>query len=302
MPIEQVSSELERIVSSDQEIEELGRGYSTAEGPLWHKSDRYLLFSDIRQDRRMKWTSEEGITLFRQPTNEANGLTWDPQGRLVACEGGARRVTRLESDGSIAVVADNYEGKRLNRPNDVVVKSDGSIYFTDPGAPNPELDMDFCGVYRVTADLSAITLLVRDFVLPNGLSFSPDESILYINDSVGVSRRQDNMFLSTGHIRAFDVRPDGSLTNDRVFCEMRAGRSGIPDGMKVDVEGNVYCTGPGGVWVLDPSGKHLGTILTGAQQTTNCAWGGDDWRTFFITTIDAVFRIQLKIPGMPVPA
>ena len=302
MTIELVSSELDRIVSRDQEIEELGRGYNIAEGPLWHKSEGYLLFSDIRQNRTMKWTSQEGMTPFREATNGANGLTWDPQGRLVACEGGARRVTRLEADGSITVVADNYEGKGLNRPNDVVVKSDGSIYFTDPGAPDPELDMDFCGVYRVAPDLSAITLLVRDFVLPNGLSFSPDESILYINDSVGVLRREDNMFLSIGHIRAFDVRPDGSLTVDRVFCEMRAERSGIPDGMKVDVEGNIYCTGPGGVWVLDSSGKHLGTILTQAQQTTNCAWGGDDWRTFFITTMDAIFRIQLKIPGMPVPA
>ena len=211
-------------------------------------------------------------------------------------------MTRLEADGSITVVADNYGGTRLNRPNDVVVKSDGSIYFTDPGAPAPELDMDFCGVYRVSPDLSAVTLAVRDFVSPNGLCFSPDESILYINDSTGILRREENMFLSIGHIRAFDVRPDGSLTNDRVFCEMRGERSGIPDGMKVDVEGNVYCTGPGGVWVLDPSGKHLGTILTGAEQTTNCAWGGDDWRILFITTMGAIFRIQLKIPGMPVPA
>ena len=302
MTIEQLSPELERIVSQDQEIEELGKGYSVAEGPLWHKGGRYLLFSNIRENRRLKWAAEEGVTLFQEATNGANGLTWDPQGRLVACEGGARRMTRLEADGSITVVADNYEGTSLNRPNDVVVKSDGSIYFTDPGAPDPELDMDFCGVYRVSPDLSAVTLVVRDFVLPNGLCFSPDESILYINDSTGVLRREDDMFLSIGHLRAFDVRSDGTLTNDRVFSEMRAERSGIPDGMKVDVEGNVYCTGPGGVWVLTPTGEHLGTILTGSQQTTNCAWGGDDWRTLFITTIDALFRIQLKIPGMAVPS
>ena len=197
---------------------------------------------------------------------------------------------------------DSYEGTKLNHPNDVVVKSDGSIYFTDPGAGDPELDMDFCGVYRVSPDLSTITLLVRDFVLPNGLCFSPDESILYIDDSMGISKNEDNMFLSIGNIRAFDVRPDGTLTNDRMFCELRSERSGIPDGLKVDVEGNLYCTGPGGVWILDPSGKHLGTILTGADQTTNCGWGGDDWRTFFITTMDSIFRIRLKIPGMPVPA
>ncbi len=302
MPIEQVSPELERIVSLDQEVEELGRGYSVAEGPLWHKEGGYLLFSDIRNNRRMKWTAQEGITLLQEDTNGANGLTWDPQGRMVICEGGARRMTRLEADGSITVIANNYQGTLLNRPNDVVVKSDGSIYFTDPGAPDPELDMDFCGVYRVSPDLSDITLVVRDFVLPNGLMFSPDESILYINDSVGVLRREDNMFLSIGHIRAFDVQPDGTLTNDRVFSELRSDRSGIPDGMKVDVEGNVYCTGPGGLWVLDPSGKHLGTILTGAEQTTNNGWGGDDWKTMFITTMDAIFRIQLNIPGVPVPS
>ena len=302
MPIEQISPELERIVSPDQEIEELGRGYSVAEGPLWHKEGGYLLFSDIRNNRRMKWTAQEGITLLQEDTNGANGLTWDPQGRMVICEGGARRMTRLEADGSVTVVANNYQGTLLNRPNDVVVKSDGSIYFTDPGAPDPELDMDFCGVYRVSPDLSEITLVVGDFVLPNGLMFSPDESILYVNDSVGVLRREDNMFLSIGHIRAFDVQPDGTLTNDRVFSELRSDRSGIPDGMKVDVEGNVYCTGPGGLWVMDSSGKHLGTILTGAEQTTNNGWGGDDWKTMFITTMDAIFRIELNIPGVPVPS
>ncbi len=302
MSIERNSPEMDRIVSPGRDIEELGKGYNIAEGPLWNKNEGCLLFSDIRNNRTMKWTSQHGMSVSRESTNGANGLTWDRQGRLVICEGDARRMTRLQSDGSITVVADSYEGTKLNHPNDVVVKSDGSIYFTDPGAPDPELDMDFCGVYRVSPDLSSTTLLVRDFVLPNGLCFSPDESILYISDSTGVSRREDNMFLSVGHIRVFDVRPDGSLTNGRVFSELRADWSGIPDGMKVDVEGNVYCTGPGGVWVPGPSGNHLGTILTGAEQTTNCAWGGDDWRTFFITTFDSLYRIQLNVPGVPVPA
>ena len=301
MAIEQVAPELDRIVSQDQEIEELGKGYSIAEGPLWHAGGGYLLFSNIRDNLRLKWKEGEGITVDGENTNQANGLTWDAQGRLVICEGGARRMTRREADGSITVVADNYEGVKLNHPNDVVVKSDGSIYFSDPGVSDPELDMDFSGVYRVSADLSTIDLLVRDCVLPNGLCFSPDESVLYIDDSMGVSTNQDDMFRSVGNIRAFDVQPDGTLTNDRVFYELRVDRSGIPDGMKVDVEGNVYCTGPGGVWIFDPSGKHLGTILTGAEQTTNCAWGGDDLRTFFITTIDALYRIQLKIPGLAIP-
>jgi gluconolactonase len=292
---------MDRIVSQGRDIEELGRGYSIAEGPLWDSNEGCLLFSDIRNNRTMKWTAQAGMSVSRESTNEANGLTWDPQGRLVICEGGARRMTRIESDGTITVVADNFEGTKFNHPNDVVVKSDGTIYFTDPGAPDPELDMDFCGVYRVSPDLSDLTLLVRDFVLPNGLCFSPDESILYVNDSTGVSRREDNMFLSVGHIRVFDVSSDGSLANGRVFGELRADRSGIPDGMKVDVEGNVYCTGPGGVWVMDSSGNHLGTILTGSEQTTNCAWGGDDWKTFFITTFDGLYSIQLNIAGVPVP-
>ena len=300
MPIERLSPELERIVSLDQEVEVLGRGFVGGEGPLWWNEGGYLLFSEVRGNRRRKWSPEEGVTVFHEPTNNANGLTRDPQGRLIMCEGGTRRVTRMEPDGSITVVANNYHGRRLNRPNDVVVKSDGSIYFTDPGAPAPGMDLDFAGVYRVSPDLGTINLLVRDFVLPNGLAFSPDERTLYINDSQGVLVR-DDIFRSVGHIRAFDVRANGMLANGRVLCELRGEQSGIPDGMKVDVEGNVYCTGPGGIWIMDSSGKHLGTILTGVEHTTNLAWGGEDWKTLFITTPEILTRIQLKIPGIPVP-
>ena len=294
MPIKQVSPELERIVSRDQEVEELGSGYggeSAAEGPVWWKEGGYLLFSDIGNDRRMKWAPGEGATVFLEPNNRGNGLTRDPQGRLIACEmGTSRRVTRLEPDGSITVVANSYQGRRLNRPNDVVAKSDGSIYFTDPGGPDPELELDFAGVYRVSPDLGSINMVVQDFVFPNGLTFSPDESVLYINDS----RRM--------HIRAFDVQPNGmlALATDRVFCELKGEGVGIPDGMKVDVEGNMYCTGPGGIWIMDPSGKHLGTVLTG-EQTTNIGWGGDDWKTLFYTTRHILGAIKLKIPGVPVP-
>ena len=295
MPIEQLSPELERIVSGDQEIEELGSGYGTAggpaEGPLWWKEGGYLLFSDIGNNRRMKWAPREGVSVFNEPTNNANGLTRDLQGRLIACEHGSRRVSRLDADGNITVVANNYQGRRLNRPNDVVVKSDGSIYFTDPGAPAPELDLDFSGVYRVSPDLGTLTLLVRDFVVPNGLAFSIDESILYINDS----RR--------GHIRAFDVQANGTLAlaSDRVFCAMKREGRGVPDGMKLDLEGNVYCTGPGGVWVIDPNGKHLGTVLVGDRQATNVSWGDDDWKTLYITLFHELARVQLKIAGLPVP-
>ncbi|CAI8033400.1 Gluconolactonase [Geodia barretti] len=301
MPVQQLSPELERIVSQDQAVEVLGTGYVIAEGPLWWSEEQYLLFSEVRGNRRWKWTASEGLTLVQEPTNNANGLTRDPQGRLVMCEGGARRVTRVEHDGSVTVIANSYHGRPLNRPNDVVVKSDGSIYFTDPGGPSPDTGLDFSGVYRVSADLSTINLLVRDYVLPNGLAFSPDESVLYINDSQGVSVDIGNMFRSTGRIDAFDVRPTGMLANRRVFCELRGEMSGIPDGMKVDVEGNVYCTGPGGVWIVDSAGMHLGTILTEVEHTTNMAWGGEDWKTLFITTADRLARIQLKVSGLPVP-
>ncbi len=294
MPMEQVSPDLERIVSINAVIEDLGSGYGgssgPAEGPLWWEDGGYLLFSDIHNNRRMKWADGEGVTLFREPTNRANGLTRDQKGRLLACEQTGHRVTREDSDGEITVVANSYRGTRLNRPNDVVVKSDGSVYFTDPGGPAPDVNLDFSGVYRVSPDLGTVTLLTRDFPFPNGLAFSPDESILYVNDT----RRQ--------HIRAFDMQPNGTLAlaTDRVFCDLKGDRPGVADGMKIDVEGNVYCGGSGGIWIMDPSGKHLGTIVHGESATTNVAFGGDDWKTLFFTTWNTLGRIQLKIPGIPV--
>ncbi len=299
MPIEQISPELERIVSVDTEIEELGNGYGgdpgPTEGPLWWKEGGYLLFSDIFNDRRMKWTPSEGVSLHQQGTNRANGLTRDLEGRLLACEHGARRVSRLEPDGTITVVADNYRGKPFNSPNDVVVKSDGSIYFTDPpfGLPDQSQgkELDFQGVFRVSPD-GELTLLLDDMERPNGLAFSPDESILYINDS---HRR---------HIRAFEVDPNGTLdlATDRVFCDLNGDRPGVPDGMKVDIEGNVYCGGSGGLWIIDSSGKHLGIIVPSVIMLTNVAWGGEDWKTLFVTTRHTLRRIQLRIPGIPVPS
>jgi gluconolactonase len=303
MPIEQFSPKLDRIVSPDQDVELLGEGYGTvgdpfkgagpAEGPLWWKEGGYLLFNDIGHNRMMRWAAGEGVTLFREPTNHANGVTRDLQGRLIVCEHVGRRVTRQEPDGSITVVANRYQDRPLNRPNDVIVKSDGSIYFTDPGAPAPGLDLDFSGVYRVSADLGTVTLLMRDFVVPNGLAFSPDESVFYVDDT------------SRGHIRAFDMRDNGmpAIGTDRVLCELKGTGAGLPDGMKLDVEGNIYCTGPGGVWVFEPSGAHLGTILIGEERkATNVAWGGEDWRTLFITSWSELTCIRLKIPGVPVPA
>jgi gluconolactonase len=299
MPIEQTAPELERIVSRTQRIEELGSGFGgptgPAEGPLWWHEGSYLLFSDIGNNRRMKWSQGQGVSVFQEATNQANGLTRDPQGRLLACEHATRRVTRLEPDGSLTVVASSFKGCRLNRPNDVIVKSDGSIYFTDPWtSPDPpgQWDLDFAGVYRLSPDLGTLTLLVKDFVVPNGLAFSPDESILYVNDS----RRR--------HIRAFEVMPNGTLAlaSDRVFAELKGERPGIPDGMKVDVEGNVYCGGAGGIWVLTSAGKHLGTIVHGQAATTNLAWGDNDWQGLYFTSRNTLGRVRTKIPGLPVPA
>src|SRR5262247_3189111 len=215
--IEQLAPELEKIISPSEPIQELAEGFGgtlgPAEGPVWWKEGHYLLFSDIHNNKRMKYVPGQGVSVFQEPTNRANGLTRDLQGRLVACEHDSRRVTRQELDGSLTVIANSFQGRRLNRPNDVVVKSDGSIYFTDPWtnpSPPEQWDLTFAGVYRVTPDLGTMTLLVSDFVLPNGLAFTPDEKVLYVNDS----RRR--------HIRAFELLPNGTLAKqtDRVFADL----------------------------------------------------------------------------------
>ncbi len=298
MPIEQFAPELEQIIALSEPIQTLAEGFGgpqgPAEGPVWCKEGSYLLFSDIHNNRRMKYTPGQGVSVVQEPTNRANGLTRDLQGRVIACEHDSRRVTRQELDGSLTVVANSFQGRRLNRPNDVVVKSDGCIYFTDPWtSPSPpeQWDLTFAGVYRVTPDLGTLTLLSDDFLLPNGLAFSPDESVLYINDS----RR--------GHIRAFDVQPNGTLAKwtDRVFADLRGNEPGVPDGMKVDVAGNVYCGGAGGLWIMDPHGKKLGRIVHGAPATTNLAFGGDDWKTLYFTSRNHLGSVKVKTPGISVP-
>jgi len=297
--IEQLAPELAKILSPSEPIQHLADGFGgaqgPAEGPLWWHEGGYLLFSDIHNNRRMKHEpGKGGASLFLEPTNRANGLTRDLQGRLIACEHDSRRVTRQEHDGSITVIANSFQGRRLNRPNDVVVKSDGCIYFTDPwtspAAPE-QWDLTFAGVYRVTPDLGTLSLLSDDFVLPNGLAFSPDEALLYINDT----RR--------GHIRAFELLPSGMLAKhtDRVFADLRGNEPGVPDGMKVDVEGNVYCGGAGGIWILDPGGKKLGRIVHGAPATTNIAFGGADWKTLYFTSRNHLGSVKVQIPGIPVP-
>ncbi len=296
--IEQFAPELEKIIDTAATIQDLADGFGgpqgPAEGPLWWKEGRYLLFSDIHNNKRMKYVPGQGVSVFQEPTNRANGLTRDLQGRLLACEHDSRRVTRQELDGSLTVIAKGFQGRRFNRPNDVVVKSDGGIYFTDPWTnplPPEEWDLTFAGVYRLTPDLGTLSLLVADFVLPNGLAFSPDETVLYINDT----RRR--------HIRAFDLLPNGTLARqtDRVFADLGGDEPGVPDGMKVDVEGNVYCGGAGGIWIMDSRGKKLGRVVHGAPATTNVAFGGDDWKTLYFTSRSHLGSVNVKIPGIPVP-
>jgi gluconolactonase len=296
--IEKLAPELDAILATDQPIVEIGRDFGgpagPAEGPLWWKEGGYLLFSDINASKRMKYTPGQGITVFQEKTNGANGLTRDLQGRLLACEHETRRVTRQELDGSLTVIANSFQGRRLNRPNDVVVKSDGTIYFTDPWTnplPREQWDLTFSGVYRLTPDLGTLTLLLDDMLIPNGIAFSPDESVLYVNDS---QRR---------HIRAFNVAANGTLAraSDHVFADLGGPESGVPDGMKVDAAGNVYCGGSGGLYVLDSKGKKLGRIVHGESATTNIAFGGNDWKTLFFTTRNTLGSVTLRNPGNPVP-
>ena len=296
--MEMKNSEFEKIVSSNAKLEELGTGYRPAEGPVWLAKGGYLLFSDIRGDTMYKWTPTAGVTVFRSPSGKSNGNTLDKQGRLVTCEHFNRRVSRTEPDGTVVPLASQYHGKRLNSPNDIIVKSDGSIYFTDPPFGLPMIkekgweelqELGYYGVFRLSPDGKTLILLVDDFVRPNGLTFSPDESLLYINDS------------ERTHIRVFNVNKDGTITNGRLFAEVQGDVVvGRPDGLKVDRVGNVYCTGSGGIWVFDPQGKHLGTISV-PKKTTNFAWGDSDWKTLFITCFDGLYKVRLKMPGIPLP-
>lgn len=283
------------IVPQSSKLEKIATGFVFTEGPIWDSEKKCLYFSDIPANKMRIWTEAKGAELFREPSGKSNGLTLDKQRRLLACEHANRRVSRTEKDGTVVTIADKYNGKKLNSPNDVVVKSDGSIYFTDPPygltaefGNLGEQELAFQGVYRLSPDGKNLTLLIDDFDKPNGLAFSPDESILYIDDTDGV------------HVRAFDVNPDGTITNGRIFADLRDDAEGSVDGMKVDSEGNVYVTGPGGISVFDPSGNKLGLIEM-PEVSANIAWGGDDWKTLFITGSTSLYRIKLNIQGIKVP-
>lgn len=274
------------------QIERVATGFNFTEGPVWIGDHRALFFSDIPASRIMKLGPDGSVTTVRHPSNKSNGLTRDREGRLVACEHGARRVTRTEDDGSITVLADRFEGNPLNSPNDVVVRSDGTIYFTDPpyGIDPNEQEQPVQGVYCLPPDGSGLRLVADDFEGPNGLAFSPDESTLYVADSAP----------SRCHLRALNVHPDGMLTGSRVFHDMTSDANGVPDGLKVDRVGRIYCTGPGGIWVFDGAATHLGTIVP-PEQPANCAWGDADWKSLYITARTSVYRVRVHTAGIPVP-
>jgi gluconolactonase len=298
MTIAANSPKLHELVSPDAELEQIGSGFTFTEGPVWNKQGRFLLFSDMPGDVRRRWSEADGVTEVANPSNKGNGLCYDRQGRLLICEHSTSSVIRVEEDGSRTVLASHYQGKELNSPNDIIVKSDGTIYFTDPPygrwpgfGVERDQELDFCGVFRLPADGGDPELLVDDFAKPNGLCFTPDESVMYINDT-------DRM-----HIRKFTVNADGTLSGGDVwFTEEGTGRieDGIPDGMKCDERGNVYVSGPGGVWVITPEAEFLGKIETPENVGNHC-FGEDDLKTLFITTSSTLHRIRMNVAGDRLP-
>ena len=283
-----MADDLSAIVESS-EAERLATGFVFTEGPLWHP-DGFYYFVDVRKSLFYRLTPGGKPEVLRENTGEGNGTTFDLEGRLIMCEGGNRRVTRTGGDGKIEVLCDRFEGKRLNRPNDVVCRSDGSIYFTDPGlrVPLAERELPYAAIYRI--EPSGAVSMLADFEYPNGLAFSPDERTLYVANTRWAQ-----------YIHALEIGADGAMVRRRIFADMSSDETdGVPDGMKVDVQGRVYCTGPGGTWVFAPDGTRLGIIRT-PEVPANLAFGGPDLRTLFFTARTSVYSLRVKVSGQPHP-
>ena len=300
---------LERLVDPAAEFQVLATGFGFIEGPLWH-SDGYLLFTDIPGDTIHRWDSATGVSVFRSPSGKANGLAWDSDGRLLACEHVRSVITLTEPAGSTAVLVSHWEGKELNSPNDLVVAADGAIWFTDPHpagrtaawGSEREAELDFCGVYRADPAAGSLQLVSDSFRFPNGLCFSPDGSTLYVNDTLEMT------------ITAFELSGAGALVGERLLIrqggaiQLIDGRMvpadpdatgfelGFPDGMKCDELGNVWCTGPGGVWVISPDGERIGVIET-PELAANLAWGGEQGTTLFITATSQLLALETRVRG-----
>jgi len=309
-----LDSEADAVVPVGARAQQLAEGYAFLEGPVWVRKGGYLLFSDIPANVIDKRTSDGKVSVFLKPSGYtgsdpsqagrtidngkatvnligSNAVTVDRQGRIVFCAQGDRSVVRIEKDGKRTVLADRFEGKRLNSPNDLVYKSDGALYFTDPpaglpkGDDDPKKEIPFDGVFLMKD--GNLQVLDKSFLRPNGLAFAPGEKIFYVNDS----------FKKT--IMRFEVRPDDTLANGHIFIDMNGDDApGVPDGMKVDMKGNVYCTGPGGVWIISPKGKHLATIKT-PERITNLAFGNADGKMLYLTgRTGELFGINLKVAGI----
>jgi gluconolactonase len=295
----------DKLVPLNVKVERVVSGRKWVEGPVWNRKEGYLLFSDIPTNAVIKWQEGNGTSVFLKPSGYtgkspfdgpepgSNGLTFDPEGRLVLAEHGDRRIGRLEKNGRKTTLVDRYEGKRINSPNDVVFKSNGDLYFTDPpfGLPksfdDPRRETSFQGVYKYSKD-GKVTLLTKDIKAPNGIAFSPDEKKLYVS----------NADPTNAVWMVFDVKADGTIENGRVLFNATAwtkNKPGVPDGMKIDREGNIFGAGPGGIHVISPDGKHLGSIETGVP-TGNVAWG-EDGSSLFITSNTNVFRLKLTTKG-----
>lgn len=280
----------------------LTTGWGRCEGPLWHPGG-FVTFVDLEGSRLLRWDPNGSVTIVRENTGEGNGCTLDRQGRLIMCEGADhRRITAMDAAGKVTPLAERWQGKRFNKPNDVVCRSDGSIYFTDPGLRMPpELrEIPFSGVFRIDPS-GDVGLATDECEYPNGLAFSPDEKILY----VAISRLDERCFgesergevCSHRRIRAFDVAPDGSLSNNRIFCDMSSAFPGVPDGMKVDTLGRVFCVGSGGIWVIAPSGEVIGVLRT-KEVVRNLAFGGPDFRTLYLTPRGSLCKLEVKTAGI----
>lgn len=293
MTVEIRDDRFRRVVGDDAEFETLGSGFDFTEGPIWHPHEKHLIFSDMPGNHMRRWSAADGITTFRKPSDMANGNAYDRQGRIVTCEHATSRVTRTNLDGSIEVLASHHDGKELNSPNDIVVGGDGAVVFTDPTFGRMDYygveracELDFRGVYRVDPGDGSLRLLADDFDQPNGLCFALNERRLWVNDTM----RQ--------HIRVFDVAGDGGLANGRVWAETTGEGPGGPDGMKIDAEENLYCTGPGpGIHVFDREANCLGVIAT-PEPVANFCWGDDDMCSLFITASTSLYRVRTRIPGL----
>ena len=292
MKIESYRSEFTDLIDAQTPIELIADGFTFTEGPIWDIENNRLLFSDIPENKIYSWSEKQGTSIYRSPSNFSNGLTFDPLGNLIICEHQGRAISSVGKNKEIKTLADSFDGMKLNSPNDVIAAKDGSILFSDPiyglrskmGGP-AEQELPFQGVFRLPPNSSRLELITDSFERPNGLVFSPDEKLLFVNDTV----RQ--------HIRIFEVKENWSISGGQVWVELwDDAYGGRPDGMKMDVHGNMFCTGPGGIWVFDSNATLLGRIFL-AEKTSNLAWGNSDRKSLFITSSSTIYRIRCNTNG-----